>query len=159
MSFGGREDINIRNDANIMDGPDRLGTYTRSLRKNERPSAGGYDDYSRGGNNDFSSNNQTMYSEYDTNPLFAPRQAYIPSSTQSPQLNIGDPRGSSIDPRLNSRQGNPVCTCGAKCHSEQPPQQTQQTQQQHQLHSNQFGGQRPNGGCNCGSESCRSKRF
>jgi len=78
MSFN-REDINIRNDASFIDGPDRLGTYTRSIRKNERPNADGYDDYTRGGNNDFPANgsNREQYSEFDPNPQFAPRQALV----------------------------------------------------------------------------------
>lgn len=46
-----REDINIRDDANIIDGPERMGLVTRNIPRNERSNSQyGFDD-SRGGNN------------------------------------------------------------------------------------------------------------
>jgi len=121
MSFS-REDVNTRDDPTMIDGPDRLGTYTRALRRNERPNAEGFDDYKRGGNNDVT---QNTFSEYDSNPQFTPRQAFVPNSGTSSQLpctcaKTHETRGHGID-RYPASVGASATSAGNVCQHSRPP--------------------------------------
>lgn len=116
MSFN-REDINIRNDTNFVDGPNRLGSYTRSLRKNERPDAHGFDNSSRGGNNELPMNQMQHYSEYDSNSLYNPRQAAFVTSNMNDEdyTSVSSSEHPCQSSCSQSSCSQSSCTCRKTC--------------------------------------------